>query len=167
MSDLGSQLYTAPKPPRKSPSAHTIKLRGSNFSLHQPQSLANDFHGDQNDSQQASFRFSLAHELAAALQPRLRVPSLMSLASSLMKKQGVSRKKPSRKVKSNYQYHQQTLVLISSHPAAGRTWFNLISRDASGDLGLEVWGNIINILSASAREARATGRRKESTMGCR
>jgi len=69
MSDLGSQLYTAPKPPRKSPSIHTIKLRGSNLSLRQPQSLANDFHGDQNDNQQASSRFSLAHELAAALMP--------------------------------------------------------------------------------------------------
>lgn len=69
MSDLGSQLYLAPKPPRKSPSTHTIKLRGSNLSLRQPQSLANDFHGDQNDNQQASSRFSLAHELAAALMP--------------------------------------------------------------------------------------------------
>jgi len=69
MSDLGSQLYAAPKPPRKSPSTHTIKLRGSNLSLRQPQSLANDFHGDQSDNQQASSRFSLAHELAAALMP--------------------------------------------------------------------------------------------------
>jgi len=42
-----------------------------------------------------------------------------------------------------------------------------ISRDASGVLGLSVWGNMINILSASAREARAAGRRKGSTMGCR
>jgi len=69
MSDLGSHLYTAPKPPRKSPLTHTIEPHGSNLSLHQPQSLANDFHGDQNDSQQASSRFSLAHELAAALVP--------------------------------------------------------------------------------------------------
>jgi hypothetical protein len=69
MSDLGSQLYAASKPPRKSPSTHTIKLRGSNLSLRQPQSLANDFHADQNDNQQASSRFSLAHELAAALMP--------------------------------------------------------------------------------------------------
>ena len=69
MSDLGSQLYAAPKPPRKSPLTHTIKLRGSNLSLRQPQSLANDFHGDQTDNQQSSSRFSLAHELAAALMP--------------------------------------------------------------------------------------------------
>ena len=69
MSDLGSQLFAVPKPPRKSPSTHTIKLRGSNLSLRQPQSLANDFHGDQNDNQQVSSRFSLAHELAAALMP--------------------------------------------------------------------------------------------------
>jgi len=69
MSDLGLQLYTAPKSPRKSPLTHTIKPRRSNLSLHQPQSLANDFHGDQNDSQQASSRFPLAHELAAALVP--------------------------------------------------------------------------------------------------
>jgi hypothetical protein len=69
MSDLGSQLYATSKPPRKSPLTHTIKLRGSNLSLRQPQSLANDFHGDQNDNQQASSRFSLAHELAAALMP--------------------------------------------------------------------------------------------------
>jgi len=69
MSDLGSQLYATSKPPRKSPLTHTIKLRGSNLSLRQPQSLANGFHGDQNDNQQSSSRFSLAHELAAALMP--------------------------------------------------------------------------------------------------
>ena len=47
------------------------------------------------------------------------------------------------------------------------TWPGRISRDAFGDLGLGVWGNMINILFASAREARAAERRKESTMGCR
>jgi hypothetical protein len=67
MSDLGSQLYATSKPPRTSPSTHAIKLRGSSLALRQ--SLANDFHSDQNDSQPASSRFSLAHELAAALMP--------------------------------------------------------------------------------------------------
>src|SRR5258706_1492279 len=38
-----------------------------------------------------------------------------------MKKRRASRKKPSRKEKTSYQYRQQTLMLISSHPAAKKS----------------------------------------------
>lgn len=63
MADLGSQLLGV-KTPRKSPSG--LSSRRSNVSLRQSGSLAQDLGGAENDAGQ---RFTLAHELAAALMP--------------------------------------------------------------------------------------------------
>ena len=63
MADLGSQLLGV-RTPRKSPSG--LSSRRSNVSLRQSGSLAQDLGGGENDGGQ---RFTLAHELAAALMP--------------------------------------------------------------------------------------------------
>ncbi|KAG8834558.1 hypothetical protein FRC17_008392 [Serendipita sp. 399] len=63
MADLGSQLLGV-RTPRKSPG--TLSARRSNVSLRQSGSLAQDLGGAENDGGQ---RFTLAHELAAALMP--------------------------------------------------------------------------------------------------
>ncbi|KAG8760664.1 hypothetical protein FRC14_002345 [Serendipita sp. 396] len=63
MADLGSQLLGV-RTPRKSPG--TLSARRSNVSLRQSSSLAQDLGGADNDGGQ---RFTLAHELAAALMP--------------------------------------------------------------------------------------------------
>ncbi|CAG7846941.1 SubName: Full=Uncharacterized protein {ECO:0000313/EMBL:CCA72067.1} [Serendipita indica DSM 11827] len=63
MADLGSQLLGA-RTPRKTPG--TLSARRSNVSLRQSGSLAQDLGGSDNDGGQ---RFTLAHELAAALMP--------------------------------------------------------------------------------------------------
>ena len=114
MSDLGSQLFAAPKLPRKSPSTHTIKLRGSNLSLRQPQSLANDFHGDQNDNQQASSRFSLAHELAAAL-----MPDSNSASRSLADEFGIEFDEEAEDIEEEAQYEGENELLVPpTNPSA-------------------------------------------------
>lgn len=63
MSDLGSQLLGV-RTPRKSPSG--LSSRRSRSSLRGSGSLAQDLGGAEND---AASRFTLAHELAAALSP--------------------------------------------------------------------------------------------------